>query len=1166
MRSDRDQRSGKEKEIDDFLAQFERPVDEVSNADVINYLDTDTVFKWVDTPITSEPAVNAEPVKPVEIVKTAESAAVTETSAVPAENKLFGKKKKDIAESPANGKEAANDHLVSSVKKNSKAIKEKIRKTDKKKLAEFLFLKDNPNYDPTKESTYMLAGKKVKNSPKVVSVKKIIRDCIGFFVLLMICGLLYALGCIIMAPGINPHDIYSSVATSSMVYDDDGQHVDSIFYTENRKITKYEEMPEELINSFVAIEDKTFWKHHGFNWTRMVGAVLSSVVGRGRISGTSTITQQLARNVYLADTKSVRSIKRKLLEMYYAARIEGALSKEEIVEAYLNTIYLGYGCYGVDAAAKAYFSKSVKDLDLLECASLAALPQAPEDYALLKYLETGAIPDENSKIITSDDGNDSYVTNDVSKDRRDLTLALMKDQGYITDADYNKYAGTDLADFIKPTLRTTGAGAYSYFHEYLVDTIISDLMEQYDMEYADAERMVYTQGLKIYSTMDSTAQKVAVKELKDNSNFPGISGMYDQDSDGNIVNGDMVLLYNYDNFFNDKDNFVLSGNKVSINSDGSVTIKDSERLNVYTTTVAEGTDYSLEFKNTYKIIDGTLYSFPGGYINVPMNYKSLDESGNLVISADFFTDYPDLWKVNKKDNKVTITSRGYSLAQKTVQPQSAMVIVGVGTGEVKAMVGGRTTRGERLLNRALNSRQPGSSIKPLAVYGAALQKSFELQKEGKKWDIVDFGIDKQGKKGYGSYITTYSSVADERCHIEGREWPKNANDTFTGKNTFMTAIQQSINTCAVKIQLQVGAPFSAQMLEKFGLSTIVTDESQANNDMNPSALGLGGMVNGVIPLEMALAYASFPAGGKVNTPICYTKVVDREGNVLLEGKSEQSEVMDEGVAWIMTEVLKTVVTKGIAGAAAISGVQAGGKTGTTNDQYDIWFDGFTPNYAASLWIGTDNNIKMSTMSGPAARLWGRIMNQIPKAKQGTYRKQPANVIFTNGCYFTKGTEIGLDKYAPEDKKLVKKVDAYFESHDCTIEEACKACGTTYDEYKDAGGTVAKGTTSPFVIEQARQEAYQAWLTERENHKTWISNWVEEEKEVKTPIYGDDTTKPIYKEILDEEGNPTGEKEFVGYEQKIVDYEIKKEIQKVDKGHWEYEDGYRKGQFKFTYKE
>jgi penicillin-binding protein 1A len=283
-------------------------------------------------------------------------------------------------------------------------------------------------------------------------------------------------------------------------------------------------------------------------------------------------------------------------------------------------------------------------------------------------------------------------------------------------------------DFINPTLASTNS-YYSYFHEYLVDTIISDLMEQYDMSYEDAERMVYTKGLKIYSTVDSTAQKVIVKEFKEGSYIPSISGMYNRDSNNNILNNDgQVVLRDFDNDFDKNGNFRLKGEDgdVQINSDGSVTINSGHRLNVYETETSEGTDYSLEFKNYYVIENGILYSIAGGFVNIPMAYKSCDVTGHVVISADFFSDpnYEGFLKIDGDD--VIITEKAYTLSTKTRQPQAAMTIVGVGTGEVKAMVGGRQFGGQKLLNRTLNPRQPGSSIKPLAVYGAALQKSYEL--------------------------------------------------------------------------------------------------------------------------------------------------------------------------------------------------------------------------------------------------------------------------------------------------------------------------------------------------------------------------------------------------------------------------------------------------------
>ena len=651
---------------------------------------------------------------------------------------------------------------------------------------------------------------------------------------------------------IDPAKIYSSVDKTSYVYDRNGKEIDKLYYTEDRTILSADEIPEQTKNAFIAIEDKTFYEHHGFNYRRMAGAVLNKLLGKSAsISGTSTITQQLARNVFLADTKSDRTIERKVREMYYAFQIEQTLSKDEILEAYLNTIYLGYGCYGINAASMTYFGKDAKDLDLAESAALAALPQAPDLYALLQN-EEGEHTTYLKKL--------KLYANDASKDRRDLVLALMKEQGYITKEEVEE-ATVDVTDILHPHFDKAPA-AYTYFSDYVASAVAADLSKEMGLTDEEAERLVHTGGLHIYTTIDPKAQKVIISEFSNDYNFP--------------------------------------------------------------------------------------------------------------------------WSEE--------------------EPQAAMVITEVDTGKIRAMVGGRGTVGRKLFNRATSPRQPGSSIKPLTVYSAALQKSSEYAAEGKTFPLTDFGIDKQGTSYWGDYITASSYVADERVVINGQAWPLNANRIYTGRNTFRTALQQSINTCAVKIQMQVGADYSMKMLKKYGISTAVDDDSQATNDMNSAAMALGAMTYGVTPLDMALAYGTFPAGGVRCSAVCYDKVTDSEGNVLLEGKAERTQVLDEGVAFIMTDVLKSAVSRGIASAASIYGVEVGGKTGTTNDTYDIWFCGFTPKYSAALWIGTDHNKAMSTTSSTAAALWSQIMSQVPGVTKGEYLPQPYDVTEKYGEYYTLGTE------------------------------------------------------------------------------------------------------------------------------------------------------------------
>lgn len=989
----------------------ENATEDVTPLEVID--DTDTEPDDTGLPLSDDDVIEAD------------NTAETETEAPPTEEPAESEENAD--ENPHDAEEtepdevssedlirskeisAVSDVLLEDDAADVKEIKEpKLTRQEKKaarqkkgkRVARFLSLfVENPDYDSSQGETIVKEGKHIKNKPKEFSFFHLFRDIILAGVLCVMIFICYSFVIITKAPKIDPVNIYDNIQQSSVIYNDEGRAVDSAYYTQDRKICKYEDMPENLVNAFVALEDKTFWKHHGFNWTRMIGAVFQSITGSGKISGTSTITQQLARNVYLPETMSTRSIKRKVLEMYYAAVIERKLSKKGIVEAYLNTIYLGFGNYGVEAASESYFGKKPKDLSLVQCASLAALPQAPDSYALVQMLGTGETPDDNDTIIKKRPN--KYVANDESKNRRETCLALMKDQGYITEDQYNKAKGQKLSKFLNAQL-SNKASKYSYFHEYLLDEVIQDLMEKYDYSEDKATDLVYTGGLNIYSTVDSHAQAMIVKEFNKDSNFPSIAG-YSTDGNGNIINsGGGIMLYSYRNFFNGKNEFKLKSQECKVNEDGSLTIKSGYRLNIYNTSAG----YSLEFKPTYVNEGGKLYMYNGGYINIPEKYKSMDDNDNLVISAKFFKKYPDWIKLGK--NTATITENAYTLPEKTIEPQSSMVIVEVGTGKIKAMVGGRKQQGRQLYNRALNPRQSGSSIKPISVYSGALQKSYDLASEGKKFPFKDTGHDRQGSKYYGDYLTASSVIVDERMTFNGQTWPQNASNSFSGAVTMRKALQNSINVCAVKLELQVGAEYIADLVEKFGITTL--DREGGTNDLNPAALALGGLTNGVIPLEMAQAYAAFPNGGVRQSSIAYTKVTDRNGKVLLTSKSESSKVLDEGVAFVMTDMLKSVVSQGIGSPAGISGVQAGGKTGTTSSEFDIWFDGFTPSYAAALWIGNDVNMQLTSMSGPAAALWGKIMNQIPKAKKGHYKSQPSDVTHVNGEYYTKGTESGRSTY------------------------------------------------------------------------------------------------------------------------------------------------------------
>lgn len=806
---------------------------------------------------------------------------------------------------------------------------------------------------------------------------------------------IYAAAVIVMAPGVDTDNIYDMLSQRSIMYDSEGNEIENLYFSDgNRTILSYDEIPENMVHAVVSIEDRNFWDHNGFNFIRMAGAVVDSVFGGGQISGTSTITQQLARNVYLSDIKSQRSLSRKITEAYYTILLEKNLSKEQIMEAYLNTIFLGFNSYGIQAASQAYFSKDAQDLTVLECAALAALPQSPDSYALVKTSYSGSAG--SSLPVISSTGSATYLYNgEVSKTRRDAVLNNMAEEGYITSEERDQALAEDLQSHIKIGT-SVEADESSYFTDFAIEQLTEDIISEYGISRADARDMIYTNGLKIYTTMDSDIQAIVEEEFADDSHYSGLQAIR-RNSEGDILseNGN-IMLYDYSHYFNDDDQFVLESGEYRMNGDGSMTILSGKRLNIYDIEVNGEPDVSIEFKGMYTREDGSFYFIEGGALSIPQGYTTKDGSGNAVISAQFFKDYPDFFTAD--GDSYIVTSDNYSLKQKVRQPQAATVIMENETGEIKAMMGGRGTTGSQLFNRATSGRQPGSVMKPISVYGPALQMSYEYSNDNKKMKL-----DSSDGSDWGNYITAGSIINDSPVrNLNGRSWPKNWYSGYKGQMTLRHAVEQSVNTCAVKTYEQIGPDYAVSMLKKSGVTTIVEDGDV--NDLNAAALALGGMTKGISPLEVTAAYATFPNGGVYKSPIAYTKVLNSNDELLFEKQSEEERVYNKGVAWIMTDILRTVVTNGLGTSASIGSQPVGGKTGTTTDSYDLWFCGFTPQYTAALWMGNDMNIELSAGSSITSRFWADIMRRVcADLPRGSFGERPSNVTVVNGEYYIEGT-------------------------------------------------------------------------------------------------------------------------------------------------------------------
>jgi len=271
-----------------------------------------------------------------------------------------------------------------------------------------------------------------------------------------------------------------------------------IYGSENRMWVSYDSMPKNLVNAFVAIEDKRFFTHPGIDLRRTVGAVLGFLTGNDNYGG-STITMQLIKNV--TGESEVR-VQRKIQEMLRALDLEQRRSKEEIIEMYLNTIYLSQGAYGVQAAAYEYFGKDVSELSLVECAALAAIPQYPTKWD----------PRQNP-------GGTGVKGEEGNKERRVTILWEMFEQGLISREEFDTASAQDLVLVDKDDDSQTSR-IHNWFVDAVMDEFLSDYMAKYNCTKQIASQMLYNGGLKIYVTMDKQIQEILETTYTDDSNFP----------------------------------------------------------------------------------------------------------------------------------------------------------------------------------------------------------------------------------------------------------------------------------------------------------------------------------------------------------------------------------------------------------------------------------------------------------------------------------------------------------------------------------------------------------------------------------------------------------------------------------------------------------------------
>ncbi|WP_051350579.1 transglycosylase domain-containing protein [Caloramator sp. ALD01] len=332
----------------------------------------------------------------------------------------------------------------------------------------------------------------------------ILKNILLIFVILTLMLSAAAIGAVIKIVSEVPEidvNILDNLKQSIEFYDKDGNPIANLHSGENRKIVTIKQIPKHMQYAYISIEDERFLKHHGVDIKRVFGAILANIKSGSKSQGGSTITQQLVRNYALTQKKSYV---RKIQEMYLAIQIERKLSKDQILEAYLNTIYLGPNIYGVQEASRYYFDKDVEDVTIAEAAFIAAITQNPGIY--------------NPYSKKNKENPDNYLS------RQRIVLKKMFENGYISEAEYQNALNEDIvASLNKEKTKLTGNySKYHWFIEAALDEIAEDFAKKYDMDEKDAKQKLKDGGYKVYLTIDTKLQEKAQEIIDNNKFYKGI--------------------------------------------------------------------------------------------------------------------------------------------------------------------------------------------------------------------------------------------------------------------------------------------------------------------------------------------------------------------------------------------------------------------------------------------------------------------------------------------------------------------------------------------------------------------------------------------------------------------------------------------------------------------
>jgi penicillin-binding protein 1A len=647
-------------------------------------------------------------------------------------------------------------------------------------------------------------------------------------------------------------------------------------------------------DAVIAVEDARFYSHSGVDYLGVLRAGIANL-GKAKSQGASTITMQVARNVYLSSEKTFT---RKLYEVLLTFKLEHSLTKEQILEIYMNQIFLGNRAYGFAAASETYYGKPLKDITTAEAAMLAGLPKAPSAF--------------------------NPLTNPSrARARQQYIIDRMVENGFITAEEGDAARKQEL--HFRSAAETAGPHA-----EYIAETVRQLVHAQYGEE-------AYTRGLNVYTTINATQQEAAYKSLRKG-----------------------IMDYEKRQIYRGPEEFVdLPGDPKEVDDAIDDALSDHpDNGDVMAAVVLEA--------GPKKIV-----AMRSGDERVEITGEGLRPAQSGLSDKA-----PPKTKIRRGAViRVMKTPKNAWEITQLPEVEGAFVAVDPRDGAIHAMVGGFDFNKNKFNHVTQAWRQPGSGFKPF-IYSAALEKGF----------------------------TPTTVINDAPLFFDagvtgGQPWePKNYDGKFEGPMPLHTALAKSKNMVSIRILQAVGTQNAQEWISRFGFDP----------DKHPPYLTMALGAGSVTPMQMATAYSVFANGGYRVNPWLVTKITDQKGRTLVESQpplpNESVRAIDARNAFIMERLLSEVARSGTAAKvyATFKRPDLYGKTGTTNDSIDGWFNGFHPTLVAIVWMGFDQPKSLGdreTGGGLSLPVWIDFMQTALKGVPIMEPTAPEGVVNVGGEWY-----------------------------------------------------------------------------------------------------------------------------------------------------------------------